>query len=151
MEWAAGHKWGRWLAKNVFTPLDKLLYRITKGKRGLSPTRAVCVLETTGRKTGKKRQVPVLFLRDGDRFWVMASNYGQERHPGWSANLLADPQARITIGSYSSFVTARLASDQEKKEKWPELLELYPSWKSYAEWTDRNFRLFCLEPSEDQG
>lgn len=144
----AGRKVGSWSARTIYTPLDKLVYRATKGKRGLSPRDSVLVLTTTGRKTGKPRQVPILYLRDGDRFWVMASNYGQEHHPGWSSNLLANPLAQVTVGEYSTTVRARLATSEEKKAKWPGLLELYPAWRSYATWTDRNFRLFCLEPAD---
>ena len=75
-----GRKAGSWFARTIYTPLDKLLYRTTKGKRGLSPRDSVLLLTTTGRKSGKPRQVPILYLRDDDRFWVMASNYGQEHH-----------------------------------------------------------------------
>ncbi len=145
----AGHKWGQWFARNVYTPLDKLVYRLTKGRRGLSPVRSVLLLTTTGRKSGQPRQVPILYLRDGDAFWVMASNYGQKHHPAWSANLLANPVAQVTIGKFSARVQARLATEAEKKERWADLLELYPAWSNYATWTDRRFRLFRLEPVGD--
>ena len=144
--WFASHKWGRRLSVVFFTPLDRLVYRLTKGRRGLSPPKTVLLLTTTGRKTGQPRQVPVLYLRDGDRMWVMASNYGQPRHPAWSSNLLAHPDAAVQVAGDERPVRARLASPEEKKELWPRLLELYPAWKAYAEWTDRDFRLFCLEP-----
>ena len=147
--WLARRKWGRWISKNLFTPLDKLIYRITRGRRGLSPAGAVLLLTTTGAKTGQPRQVPILYLRDGERFWVVASNYGQAKHPAWSGNLLANPEATVTIGEFSASVRARLGNDAERAAKWPELLELYPAWRSYTEWTDRNFRLFCLEPIDE--
>lgn len=139
-------RWGRTLARVFYTRVDKAVYRLTGGRRGLSPTKTVLYLTTTGRKTGKPRRVPVLFLRDGSGYWVMASNYGQETHPAWSTNLLAHPIATVQEGGKSREVTARLASDPEKRELWPRLLELYPAWKNYAQWTDRNFRLFFLEP-----
>lgn len=146
-----GRRLGSWFARTVFTPLDKLVYRATKGRRGLSPVASVLLLTTIGRKTGKRREVPILYLREGKRFWVMASNYGQEHHPAWSSNLLATPLAHVTVGKLSTPVRARLARDEEKKEKWPALLELYPAWRSYSSWTDRDFRLFCLEPVDDAG
>lgn len=139
-------KWGRNFARAVYTPVDKAVYRLTGGRRGLSPLESVLYLTTTGRTTGKARRVPVLFLRDGDHYWVMASNYGTERHPAWSANLLANPDATVQLGSKAIDVRARLASRAEKEQLWPRLLELYPAWKQYSEWTDRDFRLFCLEP-----
>lgn len=142
----ASTKWGRNLARSLYTPLDKLVYRATGGRRGLSPPSSVLLLTTTGRKTGQPRQVPVLYLTEGPNLWVVASNYGGERHPGWSANLLANPDATVTVRGSDRPVRARLASDDEKKTLWPRLLELYPTWKAYASWTDRAFRLFCLEP-----
>ena len=142
----ASRRWGRWVSATFFTPADKLVFRLTRGRRGLSPRKTVLLLTTTGRKTGQPRQVPILYLRDLERIWVMASNYGRERHPAWSGNLLANPDAVIRIGEEEQRVRARLASEDEKRELWPRLVKLYPAWEAYAGWTDRNFRLFCLEP-----
>jgi len=139
-------KWGSALARVVYTPLDKAIYRLTGGRRGLSPAKTVLYLTTTGCRSGLPRRVPILYLRDGDRYWVVASNYGQENHPAWSSNLLANSEAIVQEGGRTVPVTARLATAQEKTELWPRLLELYPAWKQYTTWTDRDFRLFCLTP-----
>ena len=146
LAWLASRKWGRNLARTLYTPLDKLVYKVTRGRRGLSPPGSVLLLTTTGRKTGQPRRVPVLYLTDGPNMWVVASNYGGERHPAWSANLLAHPDASVTVRGRERPVRARLASDDEKKALWPRLLKLYPAWEAYASWTARDFRLFCLEP-----
>lgn len=146
VSWIASHRWGRWLSKTFYTPADKLVYRLTRGRRGLSPRSSVLLLTTTGRKSGQRRQVPVLYLRDGANVWIVASNYGQPRHPAWSANLMADPDAVVHIGREERAVRARLGSPEEKRALWPRLLELYPAWEAYSGWTDRDFRLFCLEP-----
>ena len=149
MAWVASHKWGRTISRTLYTPLDKAVYRLTGGRRGLSPLQAVLYLTTTGRKSGRPRRVPVLFLKDDRCYWVVASNYGQERHPAWSANLLANPNATVQVGPEIVEVTARLATDPERQQLWPRLLRLYPAWRNYATWTDRDFRLFCLEPRAD--
>lgn len=148
LAWMASRRWGRSLARRIYTPVDKLVYRLTGGRRGLSPAQSVLLLTTTGRKTGQPRRVPVLYLRDGADLWVVASNYGQERHPAWSANLLSHPEATVTLGGEDRAVRARLASEDEKRALWPRLLKLYPAWEAYATWTDRSFRLFCLEPRD---
>ena len=144
--WFASRRWGMWISKHVYTPLDKAVYRLTRGRRGLSPVKTVLLLTTTGRKSGLQRQVPVLYLKDGANVWVMASNYGAPRHPAWSSNLLANPDASIRIGRVEKEVRARLATTEEKKALWPRLLTLYPAWEAYSGWADRDFRLFCLEP-----
>jgi deazaflavin-dependent oxidoreductase (nitroreductase family) len=141
-------KLGTTLTRTVYQPIDRAVYRISGGRFGLSPRQTVLYLTTIGRKTGQPRRVPILYLEDGDKQWVMASNYGQPRHPAWSSNLLANPEATIQIGRTTKEVKARLASDEERRTLWPRLVELYPSWKQYSEWTDRDFRLFCLEPRQ---
>jgi deazaflavin-dependent oxidoreductase (nitroreductase family) len=148
VSWIASHKWGRWLAAKLYTPADKLVYRLTGGRRGLSPRKSVLLLTTTGRKSGEPRRVPVLYLRDGRNLWVMASNYGRPRHPAWSSNLLANPEAVVHVGAEERRVRARPGTQEEKRSLWPRLLELYPAWEAYAGWTDRDFRLFCLEPRD---
>ena len=148
LAWLASKRWGRNLAIAIFTPLDKVAYRVTRGRRGLSPPESVLLLTTIGRKTGEPRQTPVLYLRDDAGLWVMGSSYGRPGHPAWSSNLLAHPDATVQIGRRRQEVRARLASEDEKEALWPRLLKLYPAWEAYATWTDRSFRLFCLEPRE---
>jgi deazaflavin-dependent oxidoreductase (nitroreductase family) len=78
---------------------------------------------------------------------VVASNFGREKHPAWSANLLANPEATVQIRTRLQDVRARLATDEEKARLWPRLLEIYPTWDDYTERTDRSFRAFFLEPA----
>jgi deazaflavin-dependent oxidoreductase (nitroreductase family) len=138
---------GVYVLRHVFTPADKLVLRLTGGRRGLGPGVAPQLLMTThGRKSGKPRSNPVLYLRDGERFVVVASNYGRERHPGWSYNLTADPKATIQIGDTSRDVVARRATDEEFARYWPKLLRIWPGWRKYRTMTDREFRMFVLEP-----
>lgn len=148
MAWFTRWRAGSWLTKKVYVPLDRAIYRRTDGRRGLSPRKAMLNLTTTGAKSGLPRSVPVLYLREGPAFWIMASNFGSDRHPAWSYNLIANPEARVQIGDECYEVRARLASDDEKQRLWPRLVDLYPSWKQYTTWTDRDFRLFALEASE---
>jgi deazaflavin-dependent oxidoreductase (nitroreductase family) len=144
-------KAGSWVTKHAYFPLDRWLFKKTDGRRGLSPPQTMFRLTTTGAKTGQPRSVPVLYLREGSTFWVMASNFGGEKHPGWSYNLLANPDAVVQIRDEKHEVRARLASDEEKERLWPRLVELYPSWKQYVKWTDREFRLFALESRGGRG
>ena len=147
MAWLASQRWLRIVIIKVFAPIDKVAFRLFKGRRGLSPGRAVLQLTTTGRKTGRSRTTPVLYVDDPPRLWVMASNYGREHHPAWSGNLLANPQATVEVAGERREVIARLATAEEKRAMWPRLLELYPAWKNYETWTEREFRLFCLDPA----
>jgi F420H(2)-dependent quinone reductase len=145
-------RWFSWISANVLTPIDRFAYRRSGGRVSLAhvggsdavlPT---LLLTTTGRRTGQPRTTPVLYVRDGERLVVVASNFGRERHPAWSGNLLADPDATVQIRRRRERVRARRATDEELAALWPRLLEVYPTWEAYTERTDRDFRAFFLEP-----
>ena len=145
--WLTRRTPGVYLLRHVFTPLDRMALRITGGRRGIAP-RALpeMVLTTTGRKTGKRHPTPVLYLREGGRYVVVASNYGRSRHPAWSHNLMANPRATIQIGTAVEEVEARTATDEEFERFWPRLVRMWPGWKTYRRMTERPFRMFVLEP-----
>ena len=150
------HRLGLWLTRSVpgvmvlryvFIPLDRPALRVSGGRLSLAPkVIPELLLTTTGRRSGERRATPVLYLRDGQRYVVVASNYGGERHPAWSANLLANPEATIQIGTRRQAVTARPASPDEFERYWPRLVEMWPGWRTYRRMTGREFRMFVLEP-----
>jgi deazaflavin-dependent oxidoreductase (nitroreductase family) len=53
------------------------------------------LLTTTGRRSGKPWTVPLMYQTDSDRWVIMASNGGSDRHPAWWLNLRAHPEATI--------------------------------------------------------
>lgn len=62
---------------------------------GLVPS--VCLLETTGRKSGQPRRTPVSkgLDRATDTFWIVAEHGGRA---AYVRNIEADPHVRIRIG-----------------------------------------------------
>ncbi len=150
------HRFGLWLTKSVpgvyvfryvWTPMDILVLRLTQGRLSLAP-RAVpeMWLTTIGRKTRRTHSTAVLYLRDGDRYIVVGSNYGRGRHPAWAYNLRAQSTATIQIGGDHQEVTGRLATPEEIERYWPRLLEIWPGWVTYRQITKREFWMFVLEP-----
>ena len=85
----------------ALTPLDRWLLRRSKGRyTTLGPfATPILLLTATGAKSGLPRQSPLLYTRDGDCLILVASNFGQEHTPAWSANLIAHPDVLVTIGS----------------------------------------------------
>jgi len=65
------------------TGCNNVMYRLSKGRvAGSSPAGApICLITTTGRKTGRARTVPLLYLPDGDNLVVVASKGGMSTHP----------------------------------------------------------------------
>jgi deazaflavin-dependent oxidoreductase (nitroreductase family) len=101
------------------------------------------LLTTTGRKSGQRRTSALSYLRDGDRILVLGSNFGQQHHPAWSSNLLADRHAWVAIGGTEMPVTATLLDGPERERALDRFLA-YPMYQAYRTRTDRELRLFAL-------
>jgi deazaflavin-dependent oxidoreductase (nitroreductase family) len=56
------------------------------------------LLRTTGRRSGATRTNALVYARDGDRYLLVASNGGADRHPSWLHNLRANPAVELQIG-----------------------------------------------------
>lgn len=106
----------------------------------------VCLLITIGRKSGKARTAPLLYLRDGDRLVVVASKGGMPSHPLWYLNLQAHPEVLVQIGREKRSMRARTADEQERAELWPRLVDMYSDYAQYQEWTDRRIPVVICEP-----
>lgn len=128
-------------------PLDGRLLRATNGKYTLFGPISMpeLLLTTIGRKSGQKRVSPLSYVRDGDRALILGSNFGQETHPAWSANLLAEPQASVTMGGIEIPVDATLLTGDDRQRGMDKFLA-YPMYRSYLSRTDRELRLFALTP-----
>jgi len=97
----------------IVSPLQRQLYRRTGGRLSLTGRAPVLLLTTTGRRTGKARTIPLLYLRDGARLVICNVNPGFERPNPWVVNLRAQPHAQAQIGRSTTSMTARPASDDE--------------------------------------
>lgn len=95
-------------ALRVIGKLNVPVYRATKGRLMGTVSRApVLLLSTTGRRSGATRTAPVLYMRDGERLIVIASNAGNKHAPAWSLNLKANPDAEVQVGAERRSVRAR--------------------------------------------
>ncbi|MDY6807842.1 MAG: nitroreductase family deazaflavin-dependent oxidoreductase [Actinomycetota bacterium] len=138
----------------VGSRLNTRLYKATGGRfgkywrvgAGFGKPAPVCLLTTTGRKTGEPRTAPLIFLRRGDTFILVASQGGLPKNPAWYLNLVADPTVTIQLGKETFALTARTASDAERAELWPELVDIYADFDTYAAWTERTIPVVICEP-----
>jgi len=124
------------------------LYRVTRGRvghrvRGLPP---MLLLDHTGARSGRRRTIPLGYVRDGSDVVIVASKGGSPQHPSWLHNLLAHPETTIQIGSRRAAVTARVATDAERERLWPRVLDAYAGYADYQRRTSRAIPLIILEP-----
>lgn len=71
------------------------------------------LLTTTGAKSGKKRVNPVVYGRDGDDVFVIASNKGALTHPDWYRNLKASPKVTVEMPG-ETFEATAVEADEER-------------------------------------
>ena len=151
---ARGRTYTRTIAagQNRAARLPTNLFRATGGKIGGRMLGCpVLLLVATGRKTGRERTTPLLYLEDGDRQVIVASNGGAAKSPVWWLNLKANPEAKVEVTGRKAGVRAREARGEEKARLWERLVRMYPSYRSYQEKTDREIPVIVLETAGSGG
>ncbi len=138
---------GSWTVRTM-TPLDRAILRRTKGRyTALGPIGATMALvTTTGRTSGEPRTVPLYYQREEPDIFVVGSNFGQEHHPGWTANLLADPRCVVTIGGVDTEARATLLDGPEADRIYATFADNVDTYRTYRGRTDRTIRVFRLSP-----
>jgi deazaflavin-dependent oxidoreductase (nitroreductase family) len=128
-------------------PLDRRLLERSRGRYTiLGPIAAPTMLLTTiGAKSGLRRSSPLLYARDGESLIVVGSNFGQQRHPAWSSNLLANPEAVVTIGGVDVPVRATLLTGTEAEAAYQLMAQVARTYTEYRSRTDRQIRVFRLD------
>ena len=133
----------RWMSA-----LNTWIYRASGGRLGAKFLRGapVFLLVTRGRRSGEPRTAPLLYLRDGENFVVVASKGGMSHHPLWYLNLEADPDCEVELGRDRLPMRARRASAAEKAALWPRLVAMYPDYADYQARTERDIPVVILTP-----
>jgi deazaflavin-dependent oxidoreductase (nitroreductase family) len=136
------------IGPHVVPHLDRFVHRVTRGRVVTSRLFVdSLVLTTTGRKTGEPREAPLACAREATGSWlVVGSNFGKEHHPAWTANLLADPEAKVGYHGTDVAVTARLLEDAEREAAWVDLCRVWPLYDRYEDRAGRSLRVFRLTP-----
>jgi F420H(2)-dependent quinone reductase len=106
----------------------------------------VCLLTTRGRVSGEPRTVPLIYLADGDRVVVVASQGGLPRHPQWYLNLRRHPEVEVQVRDRVVHMRARTAGPDERRLLWPRLVRLYRDYDDYQAWTEREIPVVLCEP-----
>ncbi|MFG1944217.1 nitroreductase/quinone reductase family protein [Nonomuraea sp. NPDC048826] len=146
-QWLAGTEWFMRTGPRVLSKVERVLDRVSRG-RPPSGERSL-VLLTTGARTGTPRRTRLACVTEpGGSLLVVGSNFGAERHPGWTANLLARPDAAVQHHGREFPVRARLLTGDERAEVWPALVAGSPFYERYTARSGRELRVFRLTPSQ---
>jgi F420H(2)-dependent quinone reductase len=131
-------------------PLDTALYRLTGGRLTvLGPQELAmprtCLLTTIGRRTGKRRTTPVMFLRDGKTIIVTSESFGQRRAAAWPLNLRETPRAEVRVGRERLECEARELDERQADGYWPDFVRAWPAHRDYLARSGVR-RMFALHP-----
>ncbi len=142
----------RLLARTIHH-VDKLVLRLSNGRATAATLLTglqILSLTTTGAKSGQLRTVPLVAIPYSDnRLIIIASNWGQTKHPAWYHNLVAQPQVTVTRDGRSQPYVAREATGTERDACWQAALQTYPGYAAYKQRTERQIPVIVLTPQAE--
>ncbi len=106
------------------------------------------IVHTTGARTGAERVNPLMYLEEGDRRFVFASNGGAPTNPDWYYNLKAHPGVNVEIGTESYQATASEVMGAERDRIYAAMADRFPQFAEYEEKTTRTIPAVALERTE---
>ncbi|WP_306796361.1 nitroreductase family deazaflavin-dependent oxidoreductase [Nocardia sp. XZ_19_369] len=120
-------------------------FRANAGKvGGMFEGAAMVLITTTGAKSGRRITTPLVYLPDGDRVVLIASNGGNDKHPAWYHNLRADPDLTVEIGTEQYAAKAEVVSGAERDELYARMVEIMPGFAEYQAKTSRVIPVFAV-------
>jgi deazaflavin-dependent oxidoreductase (nitroreductase family) len=135
VRWSAGTRPVSLFYARTLHHIDRVVYRVTRGRTTFAAWLSgldVVMLTTTGARSGRQIDSPVLGFPDGADVVVIASNYGQARHPGWYHNLRAHPRARLAVDGAVREVEAEELEGLERERFMDLATEIYPGYAIYV-------------------
>jgi deazaflavin-dependent oxidoreductase (nitroreductase family) len=112
-------------------------FRANEGRvGGMFEGAPLLLLHSTGRRTGKERVNPLMYLPAGDHWVVFGTKGGHIAHPHWILNLEANPNATIEVGTETIPVVARVIREgPERDELYARQVAVRPQFGEYEEKT----------------
>ena len=108
-------------------------------------SRPLLLLTTTGAKSGRPRTTPMMYIPDGNRLLVIASNAGAERHPDWYYNLVAYPEVTVEVKAETYNATASVIEGEERQRLWAKVLAAAPFFAEHQAKITREIPVIALE------
>lgn len=102
------------------------------------------LLHTTGAKSGKERINPVAYLKDGDRYVVIASKAGADSHPDWYHNLVKNSEVSVEVGTEEFKATAIVTDEPERTELYEKMEAISAGFTEYKNKTSRVIPVIAL-------
>jgi len=137
-----------WLLSHTAHHLDRAMLKLSGERTTVAALTAglpIIRLTTLGARSGQARTVPLIAIPNGERLILIASNWGQARHPAWYHNLKANPQVTVShLGQERTYI-AREVSGEERDACWQRAVALYAGYRNYAARAGRVIPVVVLE------
>jgi deazaflavin-dependent oxidoreductase (nitroreductase family) len=105
------------------------------------------LLHSTGAKSGRERVNPVTYRRDGDHLVIFGTKAGAPTNPDWYHNLVANPRAKVEVGTTTLEVVALVAEGEERERLWNRQKQDVPPFADYEQQATRQIPVVILEPA----
>jgi len=128
---------------------DQLIERF-RANHGPGEGRPLLLLNTTGARSGEPRTTPMMYVPDGDRLIVIASNAGAPAHPDWYHNLVANPEVTVELGPETYDAVAVVPSGAERDGLFHAVVERYPFFAEHQARAGRTIPVVVLKRRADR-
>ncbi len=131
----------------AYTRLNVFVFKKSNGRlmKNFPGGYPICLVGMTGKKSGMRRETPLIHLPHGNNKYLVASQGGMNKNPVWYYNIKANPSIDILVDGIKQNYRARQITSDEKAAIWPHLLTLYPDFDEYQARTDRDIPVFICE------
>ena len=95
------------------------------------------LLTSMGARTGAPHVAPLGFTRDGDRYVVVGSNSGRPVNADWVANVRANEDVTIEVGTEAFNARGRVEEGAERDRLFAAHVAALPYFAKYQAMTER--------------
>lgn len=149
LAWFGSTKVGAWTIINIGTRVDRWLIRLSNGNFNSTLAWPCLLLTTKGAKTGLKRTVALVYIKEGDNLCLIASKGGSPQHPSWYLNLMSNPEASVFINGKKALYRASEVRGEDYDRLWKKALEIYTGYAKYQKRAgDRRIPIVLLMPTD---
>ena len=131
--------------------MDGLVLLLNGGRFTLTSVIAglpTIILTTTGAKSGLPRALPIACVPDGERYALVATNFGQSHFPSWYHNLKKNAECIVRVGDKIRTFIARELHGDEYERYWNLAADIYAGYAAYKQRTSRRIPVMLLEPKQ---
>ena len=92
--------------------------------------------------------MPLVAIPFGDNQLILiASNWGQQKHPAWYHNIVANPQVTVTRDGRFQPSLAHVTEGAEREACWQTAVQTYLGYNAYKQRTTRQIPVILLTPA----